>query len=1296
MVSLPNKMTTNTVAGTTLTPDAKSDGGKQDSGLQSADVMLGLNSGNSAQSSDLTVQSMTANETDYDTVASPTSEQMQAEAENFINWIEAMAGGLDEVGNIIDYNSAPVNNKADVPNVVKNEIIASLKFETDPEDVDALVSLLDAAILEDATSQVFSQAIFAKLEKNLPDFMKTRLQNMQTELSNIREFLVVLKNVTSSLANFDASLDPDIAAKAVGNDVLKRLAPYIFDTGYQPYTDPRVLLSSFLPDSNLPNRVNTAIVILLLQLLYFKFSTGSGAVAKLSFAHQGNLDKFATSPALSDTSKKPTGGQPFSAKKLSFDLRRLSLRTNPLLELDTDALFYDFLDQVVGDQEILLDKLGPVRRAALFTSLFVNELNLSVGLGKISGDLNDPFAKEFRPDQYGFFDRILGVRGLADCRAETNVRGSISDYLVVSKTGSRFVDTDAVGVAILDTSYFSEDLKRKNALEFANSIRTAPAQNDLSVLEQSTKNLESTLDAFAAKYKTMVNNQVAKPANAMAEIYETIGKTFAGGDTGRAQLVTLATLANAEKGGKAVGAPPYLKAFKGELLYLLVAKVARGLLNQTVDLKNSVGTSQSEVTIDGKTTQIKVTIPIDSSITPALSGFPTFSAKPNKYIKLVDIATMRRLELAVGLLLDLGIPLQEGSGDYVGNIASSSLRYVEKEKEGDSRFFAEISMGSFVGANSILNSMANAIVAMLKKARNADGDFTNNAGLTIHSGLNGAQLCGLYFEAVCNTASVFIGNKLGFGRTAPEEPADKQDVALTDIFQPLAWLGILDFTKRTMTMGVFTDGYIKNWPNTIDKIRQEFELTRLRVVHYDLDSSYAARIPQVAARIAGNLRAGNFSKFAKAHPSKPGKQVINGTSVLMNSAMAGDISITPATIQQVCEDLIFDQNVNSNAVALLESMIKTAGKSMQPIISTGNEFKAPVADQGDDIKNLLNFIQDLTYLNFFKTANVFSYEKASIRLRAFELALKQPSYRLPRLSKAEQRLCRLVLRDVLNKGTIHAGVSAKICLLCSARKGYIQTNLIEGLQRVESLTVAERVKNPLVYEVYQEDFITDVEYEKFKRNFFYLPIFSSLPPEKQAESSFEVASNANTLIQAMDTIMLIDGTHAQSNSAVDTQTLHNEIISFFTQKFLNLVTPLDCDPEVGTLELAARRSPSSKQFARLVATAAGLQENFFDSIFIEVNGMIKIDRHKMKELKMTTALGDMFFDLFSSMIFFDGVVADRIIGLKLSSKPSDRTFALWIDQTGDFLQTKNGKQINPESFPSIATFSNYTNLKMQG
>ena len=1120
---------------------------------------------------------------------------------------------------------APLTNQEISIDEKRVEPIAIFNLKTSDLRGDPFSPLQAAVVqsfLEDRISQEFASSIFEKMLAIDPESFTQLNANVSSQLSVSQNVLSQLRSIFKILRTVSHSMAPQIEKKSMSSiaeqiiDDLCKPEPLLI--GSKRLIDPVSLVSFFGPDGKEgPLKSRTALITQLLQI-----------VSQILF--RGYTPRVLGKDMLDIQS----GIFSISTGKCNYesDLKSLSLQNNP-----GQSIVYGMLNETpyVG-LDFYRKLLDPVdKRSLALATMLANEYALSAGLGRL---VETPLGSRFGASSKNYVRTFLGAQEIQDASQETTQPNSLVDYFVIAPDGTaQTQEKNRILLLDNDDVLSTQENTGVNSSfnEFMTSVTRDPLNNKMGLFDDALIRAGTSIDSGLQFYKTL-HLRDQKPVlltprglytRLLDELSFPLSQMASGKYSGKnLDIVELGVFRQiASLGKKSSKKNSSANIVKRYLLSLMAKKAALRLSGKDfqqfkTDAESGKKSQQSTTTsinikegaeTVGKTYTV-TTKQKDSDITESElnSSFSNdtirFSSNDSTLIgEKMENAVPDEVAKAILNLSNLQTPVPTENEVIIRMLPSS---FIEQIYESDSSLINRI-VGVFIDMHEEAKKIS--------KSENEDATWLSPARLTRNSQIDGALSISILFESILDLTTMFV-----------------------------------DSTTRKDLVGKFS---VVAPVGSVSQNATAFRAIRLLVQ---------------------GSKANDFSQLYSSDNRIP--DLDNRPSSAVVTAQLYEEEKSFQSLQDNFVDLAEERDAPLLALAsaaALVSYTRHQTKNLSILASMLRDEK----EQDDLSKVLREFAQEEIGKSFLDSVTDYSLDIAQDRLSDIKRGLSRPSKRQDKITKGEKVCIEKIISELSTSQTDNL-------VFCSVGfpGNFVASQLFPKFRLAGGYDID--INDQMIRLSIDQDGVFDnAIYDKFSSNFFVTRQIN-----KESFSGFEVNPpiSRNDIVNRMT---LSGGSTGEdfinkhkNKTAIVRTTLVNEMTSYLMKKALSILSTVDMTEENLVKVDYEKRSSGAKGLAQKISEAAGLPKQTFDSIFSSVDGISRLSETEMlkltvSQIKKTTdgqvfkpasinlGTAELFYDIFNSPYFYDGLIQERVF----SPAYFDKVVGIFFDSS-DFIKESDG------------------------
>lgn len=1151
-----------------------------------------------------------------------------------------------------------INNKFSIHSSMP-EPLAIYSFTKN--DANAMSAAIYQAYFEDRCSLEFSKAMIKKVKQGDESVLSKILKDLEEEIAVVENNL----NATEQYLKICLQLNGRL------NEIERPIISTIFKENYSLLVPDELGLDGRAGNdafsilkyvgANLETLSTKSNTSLMTQLMYLASKQMTNGVSSLLL---GNLTVY-------PHRMFAEGSQNVNYVETSFDNdTKLNLKSLSLLGNDSQSFLYGVSENVSYLQKLKMQTLtdgSRFQKAAYLMSLLSNEMSVSTGLAKLEGTQlgqNFNITNDYRRNFWGMDEQIT------DSTTEASVPNSLVDYFIVNENGKNRLDSEK-GVLLFDGSRFENTKSRTNAFDafVAGSLRS-PVTKSKNRVEEYTIAQNAAVSRFklGSEFLKILlcrgkKTKLLTPRGLFTRLIADFSETlllFKKQQTAKGKAVNeICLLSILGKNTSILGDNSSVSIIKRSLLTVMAKKTLQ--LQYSLDTavqKNTTNESQKSsskpstttFTTDTGTAKTKTTISVENSGAPQSSQ----SAKTSTS-SFVQNKTNPRLCIDESILFEKKLDADINS-DVAYSFGSLPVSEIDNSTLYSELKFSVTSLyeGFSQGQDGFIDKLVKIYVDlcdesnMLCNESNASSVPVNAIRLTKNSQIDGALLLSMILEAACLLAAEFIDAKISSD--------SKLQAETKKIGKPTGLGGLLLQLSLPTTL-------------------------KIRVGEKTQSDLAALSLGAIAKASVGN-------SFSSIFLPKNGNLIIPEMGSLpRTTAISYDGKTTVASVVDTMYDLVFERELPVLCFAATSSMI-------QYFYNISEKYKNQAAqllgneEQTDEIKLLSNFSQTSIGKKFFSSLNDFSIDASKRKLSLLKRELKSPSGRAPKITLGELRCIQLLLNDLPNvtgnNNFVVVALTKDFVTTTLNRKYSVSADRENSLQD-ETMRISIE-KRPLFS---NQGSSTDV----------VLFVRSLLGSESFSVFDNKVPTSFSDILMNV----LVDGKEqgiAYLQKKIDPESasnvLANEIVSYLFRKMFSILSSADLFADNISDFDAFAIDPSKLSLAKSFAQIYGLKATAFDSVFsTNTDGLSYINEDELNALAVTDfeiassevnvslplltfGEAELFYDLFETVYFQTGVIANRIFSTSI------------LDETSGILLTGKNSSQN-ESETQIVTTSGIVN-----
>lgn len=1102
-------------------------------------------------------------------------------------------------------------------------------------------SPLQAAVvqsfLEDRISQEFASSIFERMLAidsesftQLDASISGQISDSQNVLSQLRVIFKILRLVSHSMS-------PQIEKKSISSiavqiiDDLCKPEPLL--VGSKRLIDPSSLVAFFGPDGkNAPLKSRTALVTQLLQI-------ASQVIFRGYTPRVLGKDLLSVQPGLFSVSMEKSRFAP--------GLKSLSLQNN-LVQSVIYGMFNETSYVGLDFYRKMLDP--PDKRSLALTTMLANEYALSSGLGRL---VETPLGSRFGVGSKNYVQTFLGVQEIQDASQETTQPDSLSDYFVIAPDGTSQTQ-EKNRILLLDNNDVlstQENVKINSSFnEFMTSVTRDPLNNKMGLFDDALTRASTSMDSGLQFYKTLhlrdqkpilltprglytrLLDELSFPLSQLA-----VGK-YGGKNLNIIELGVFRQIASLGRGSSRKSSPANI--VKRYLLSLMAKKAALKLSGKDfqkfkTDAESGKKSQQSSTTLInvkegaekvGKTYTITTEQKDSNVTTDALNSI--FSNDTIRFSSNDSILVGEKMEHAVPsevikALLNLSNLQTPVSTENEVILRILPVSFIEQIYESDSSLINRI-VGIFIDMHEEAKKIS--------KSENEDATWLNPARLTRNSQIDGSLSISVLFEAILDLTMMFV-----------------------------------DSTTRRDLVGKFS------------------------VVAPVGSSSQNSTAFQAIRLLVQGSKANDFSQLYSGNKLIP--DLDNRPASTVVTAQLYEEEKSFQSLQDNFVDLAEERDVPLLALASAAALVSYTENQTKSLSSLASMLRGE-KEQNDLSKALRAFAQEEIGKRFLDSVTDYSLDIAQDRLSDIRRGLSKPSKRLDKITKGERVCIEKIIEELSTSPTDNL-------VFCSVGfpGNFISSQVLAKIRLSGGYDI-DINDQMLRLSVDQDGVFDNATYSKFTSDFFVTRQIN-----KESFAGFEVSPpiSRNDIVNRMT---LSGGSTGEdfinrnkNKSSIVRTALINEMTSYLMKKGLSLLSTVDMTEENLIKLDYEKRSPGAKSLAQKISEAAGLPKKTFDSVFSAADGITRLSETKMLKItvpsiKKTTdgqifnpasinlGTAEMFYDIFNSPYFYDGLVRERVFSPTYFDKVvgvffDSSVFAMKPDENVEII--KGGKKIDTKN-----------------
>lgn len=1095
------------------------------------------------------------------------------------------------------------------------------------------------AYLEDRVSQEFAARIFDVIlredEKAFDQLEASLRQQTQDAQNTIEQLNIIFR----FLKDTNRVLSPDTARESISSiarqaaDDLGKPEPLLAN---QPMaTDPYSLIEGHCVQSSIKNLKQKSRTALTTQALQFAAQTlFRGYTPKILGMDLVSVPVGWWTVADSLRNSKGVNQQPATLKTLSM---KNHAGQNYVYGFDNEAPYVnrDFYKKLHAPAH---------RRSLALVTMLANEYAISAGLGRLSGTpLGNRFGSDIplgTGDKWGYVDSYLGVRAVESSTAGQHHRGSLIDYLLVSNKGDA-VEIGSKRLCLLDGNFVVERGGVLNSFDtFMKSVARDPTNNKVNLFDGAIDSADDVFKQGLNFYKKLHLRDktpvLLTPRGLYTRMLEELSTSLdqfgVSKDAGKELDIMETSLFKILAEGSKNDTSPDSRAnvVKRFLLSMMARKALLQLSGKGFDSdktdaaanKSSQKTTSTTVTIktgkeDPVTSVITATSNQSDENNPENIEFSQdairFSSDDGDFIKkkiidFEDDSANDRLDAFRTYPTESGVP---------GNPLHLT-RYTEN-------FFEDI----YDSESSLLNRIVRIYLDMhdeakrLSKSENDVATFLTSGRFTRNSQIDGTLSLSMLLEAMLDLVSMFVN-------------AQTQD------------------TKKKPKKSKW--GFSFSTPKI--KFKTPFSHNKFSIktfVGTDSQAGFAARALKLL--IQGS-KANNFGVLSTRVGDKnliPDLDSSPEGIIVTASSYGSELSFL--TMQDFFFDLARERDIAMAALTSVSAIIEHTQQQTRNISDLAAMLRGE-KKATDLAQSLIDFSNKPIGEDYLTSISDYSLSISQRRLNRYHSSLSKRSKRVPKLTEGEV-VCMIPAFKQMGS------TASDNLIFCTVGLpgDYISDTLLPAF-RLASGHASNIFEQITAVQVGRDGVFDDIKYDQVTKNFFVLNLIDS--------SSFEGFEDnpPQTFADVVKRATLTTGVtgekfikqYSDDSREMAQQSLSNEVFSYLVRKAFSVLSSTDLLEENLVKIDYTKRSAGSATLARKICSAAKIDESTFDQSFVVTKSrttttrlseleMLKTTSSKVKKIangqtfesqKISVATAELFYDIFDSIYFHDGLIEERV------------------------------------------------------
>jgi hypothetical protein len=1158
------------------------------------------------------------------------------------------------------------------------------------------------ASIEDKFSMTYAKKLFEKALETDPKFFEKTDKKASENLEIAKTNLETISFLIAKIREFDDSMSA-VAGKSSIKEIalqkIEKIGPLSPLTPPSIVEDPISLLSKIFAGSNveeiLSKKPNTVILSMCMSVL------------------EGYISHGLTTMVLQDPHAALYPGHPFFMNRpMRWNSPNIKTLENDLKSKGTvfendkgDGRYLQANLGFYGDRDVFsrLPGQSQIRTSLILSTMFANELLLSSGLGRL---YQTPLGNKFGSDSVLFPKTFIGIQGSGDVDRETSYENSLSDFLLVSSNGSPRVESGSKKVLLLEAAEHDpaeNNLTTTATNEFAKTVIRFPTSNRISSFDTGLTSCQKACDDGIEFYKILAcrdkDIETITPTNMFSRVLEIVKNSTAeaAGDLQFAEKSRIAELALfATLGDSKISENRTSRNMAGRsILFTICSKIAFKLLqsregSSTLSWSSTKKTDKkkTEVSVENKGTGKKDTFVIETS---------DVSDKKEESISKIDESVIRMTSneseifednpsgthantLIYGLssLMTINSVAKESELEYFDINLSSALESIAEDPK------------SIVSQIAILFTESIDEATKLSQSDSEDSSFISASRLTKSSNLDGASLLSILFESVVNLCSVFATTRL---TKDMKEAIDSlwiynQAINRSNFFA--VYDTVTNFDKKIISVkGVYGPGS-----------------------QHDTTSTALSLIIEGAKN-------GTFENAYNSEGLIPNLDLAS-PNVAIHSGFSGKSTVSFLTMTEMMEEASQDRDLPYAALLSFSGKLDYIRQQTQELCDIGNRL-AGNAEADEKSSILASFADSPLGKKYFQSLTDASLISSQRRIKQIAEELESPIKRRPRITRGELHALKILTETLASTPS----ETLNICFL-GLPSEFMETTIYPrfSLETGFSAPLSESTIRVLLK---REDAITEIESESVGFSFSSFSLVDS--------KSFSYFSNKKptNIKDIVNNVKLLNGKNGSqfiaeaADENIARIILENEVKSYLLKRSISLLSPNDFFSENILRNGVDKRDSGSSFLASRLAPLAGLEKEIFSSIFTDFSLGTVIASDQMLALtstktiktsgkqtsqfsKMSFGEAEMFYDVFSSLLFKSSLVSESIFGESIF----DRVIAVCFSnndfkdlEDSDYETIVSGKKVQAndqyasdlaksDSAPGIFTLKNYETIVMPG